>query len=114
MDETLIKVKEVNLNNNCPECYGKGGLMITFKQKVIENQFYKSITSDISHDIHCNTCHNTIYPEQWTDEIERIVEYQQKSFKPMESSTYIKKTSWIIISSVFIMLLVIGLLVAFV
>jgi hypothetical protein len=95
MDENLITVKEVSLNNNCPECYGKGGLMLTFKQKVIENQFYKSITSEIQEDIHCSKCNNIIYPEQWTADIDRIVEYQQKAFKPMATSTYIKKTSWV-------------------
>ena len=114
MDEKLITVKEVTLNNNCPECYGKGGLILTFKQKVIENQFYKSITAEIKDGIHCNKCNNIIYPERWTDDIERIVEYHQKAFSPMASSTYIKKASWIIIASVFIIALGIGLLVAFI
>lgn len=114
MHENLITVKEVTLNNNCPECYGKGGLMLTFKQKVIENQLYKSITAEIKEGIHCNKCHNIIYPERWTDDIERIVEYQQKAFKPMATSTYIKKTSWIIIASVFLIVLAIALLVAFI
>ncbi|MGE5944900.1 MAG: hypothetical protein ACM31G_11235 [Flavobacteriales bacterium] len=112
MDENLITVKEVILHNNCPECYGKGSLLLIFKQKVIESQFYKSITSDIIHEIQCKTCLNAIYPVQWTDEIERIVEYHQKAFTPMTTSTYIKKTSWIIITSVFLIALVIFLLVA--
>ncbi|WP_111308501.1 hypothetical protein [Confluentibacter sediminis] len=111
MDENLITVKEVSLNNNCPECYGKEGLILTFKQKVIQNQFYKSITLDITHSIHCKTCNNAIYPVQWTDDIERIVEYQQKSFTPMTPSTYIKKTSWIIIASVSLIAITIILLV---
>ncbi|WP_100610223.1 hypothetical protein [Confluentibacter lentus] len=112
MLENLITVKEVTLNNNCPECYGKGGLMLTFKQKIIENQFYKSITVEIKEGIHCNKCNNIIYPERWTDEIERIVEYHQKAFTPMTTSTYIKKTSWIIIASILLIALVIFLLVA--
>ncbi|WP_100614060.1 hypothetical protein [Confluentibacter citreus] len=111
MHENLITVKEVSLNNNCPECYGKGGLMLTFKQKVIENQLYKSITSEIEEDIHCNKCNNIIYPERWTDDIERIVEYQQKAFTPMSASTYVKKMSWIIITLAFIIVLAIVLLV---
>ncbi|PKQ44657.1 hypothetical protein [Confluentibacter flavum] len=114
MDETLITVKEVALNNNCPECYGRGGLILTFKQKVIENQLYKSITSEIKESIHCKTCNNIVYPEQWTDDIDRIVEYQQKAFKALASSTYIKKTSWIIIALVSIVILGTILLVAFV
>ena len=99
MAEILVIVKEVVLNNNCPVCYAKGSLLITFKQKVIETKFYKSITSEISHDINCKTCESTIYPVQWTNDIERVVDYQKKAFKPMSSSTYIKKTSWIIVTS---------------
>jgi uncharacterized protein with PIN domain len=114
MDENLITVKEVALNNNCPECYGKGGLILTFKQKVIENQWYKSITSEIKELIYCNKCNHIIYPEQWTDDIDRIVEYQQKAFSPMATSTYIKKVSWIIIASIFIIALGIGFLLAFI
>ncbi len=111
MDENFITVKDVSLNNNCPECYGKDGLILTFKQKVIENQFYRSITPDMTLNIHCKTCNNTIYPVQWTDDIERIVEYQQKSFTPMASSTYIKKTSWIIITCLSLIAIAIILLV---
>lgn len=112
MDENLITVKEVALNNNCPECYGKEGLILTFKQKVIENKLYKSITPEIIQGIHCSTCNHIIYPERWTDDIERIVEYQQKSFSPMTASTYIKKKSWIIIASVSIIALAIVVLIA--
>lgn len=112
MDKNLITVKEVILHNNCPECYGKGGLILIFKQKVAETQFYKSITAEITNNIECKVCHNTIYPERWTDDIERIVEYHQKAFKPMATSTYIKKTSWIIIGSVIIVALIITLLLA--
>lgn len=111
MDENLITIKEVILPNNCPECYGQGGLVLIFKQKVTETQFYKSITSDILHEIECKTCHNPIYPVQWTDDMERVVEYQQKAFTPMATSTYIKKTSWIIIAAIFVIGVAIGLLI---
>jgi hypothetical protein len=111
MDEHLITVKEMPLNNNCPECYGKDGLLITFKQKVIETKLYKSITSDIQLEIKCTTCHTTIYPVQWTDEIERVVKYQRKAFTPMATSTYIKKPSWIIIASTVILIAAILILV---
>ena len=105
MGESHIKVKEVTLNNNCPECYGKGGLILTFRQKVKETKFYKSITSEIKQDIYCKTCNSIIYPVQWTDDIEPVVEYQQKAFKPMASSTYIKKTSWIVIIAIALLIL---------
>jgi hypothetical protein len=112
MDKNYTTVKEVILHNNCPECYSKGSLLLIFKQKIKETQFYKSITSEISHEIQCKTCLNPIYPVQWTDDIERMVEYQQKAFTPMVTSTYIKKTSWIIIASIFIIGFGIGLAIA--
>ncbi len=56
------------------------GLELTFKQKVIESKFYKSITftSQIKHETFCKTCNTDIYPVQWTDDIERVFEYQKK------------------------------------
>lgn len=113
MDENLITIKEVIMPNNCPECYGKGGLALIFKQKITETQFYKSITAEILHEIECKTCQSTIYPVQWTDDMERVVEYQQKAFTPLASSTYIKKTSWIIMASIAIIALIIASLVVF-
>ena len=112
MAENLVKVKEVTLNNNCPVCYAKGSLLITFMQKVIETKFHKSITQEIKHDINCKTCNSIIYPVQWTDDIERVVDYQKKAFKPMATSTYIKKTAWIVIA--FIALIAIAISTAIV
>lgn len=100
MTEKQIPIKEVRLNNNCPVCYSKKGLILTFKQTIVENSFYKSITSDITNSIECDTCHTTIYPVQWTDEIERVFEYHQKTVVPKKTSTYLKKKSWIIIVTV--------------
>ena len=111
MSEKLIDVKEVTLNNNCPECYSKNGLHLTFKQKVKETKFYKSITSEISHEITCETCNSVIYPEQWTDDIDRVFEYQKKAFTPKSKSTYLKKTSWIATSTFFVLIALVLFLV---
>ncbi|WP_298494299.1 hypothetical protein [uncultured Algibacter sp.] len=111
MGEKLIIVKDVALKNNCPECFSKDGLRLRFKQKIKETKFYKSITSEISYEITCSTCSNIIYPVQWTDDIDRVFEYQKKTFTPKKASTYIKKTSWIIIvSSLIIISLILFLL----
>jgi hypothetical protein len=114
MHENLITVKEVSLNNNCPECYSKEGLILIFKQKVKETSFYKAITSEIKNDIQCKKCNSNIYPERWTEDIERIVAYHKKAFTPMATSTYLKKMSWIIGVSFLIIALIIILLVAFI
>ena len=97
MSEKLIDVKEVALKNNCPECYSKNGLRLMFKQKIVETKFRKSITSEINHEIECKTCNSIIYPVQWTDDIDRVFEYQKKAFVPRKSSTFLKKASWIAI-----------------
>jgi hypothetical protein len=97
MEEKFLTIKKVHLNNNCPECYSIGGLMLTFKQKFIETKFYKSISSEIKYEIACKTCENSIYPVQWTDDIDRVFEYKKKAFVPKPKSTVLKKISWIII-----------------
>jgi len=111
MAEKLIDVKAVTLNNNCPECYSKNGLQLTFKQKIKETKFYKSITSEISHEITCKTCNSLIYPVQWTDDIDRVFEYQKKAFTPKNKSTYLKKASWIVIATIVVLVALILFLV---
>lgn len=100
--EELKPIKKVALKNNCPECFSTDGLQLTFKQKFIETSFYKSISSEISHEIYCNTCESIIYPERWTYDIERVFEYQQKAFTPKPASKYFKKIFWIIVISALI------------
>lgn len=107
MSEKLITIKEVALNNNCPECYSKNGMKLTFHQKFIETKFYKSITSEISHNIECKTCNTKIYPVQWTEDIERVFEYQKKSFAPKKSSKYFKKAFWVGIAFILLITIII-------
>lgn len=72
-------------------------MRLKFKQKFIENTFYKSITSEIDYEITCKTCNSRIYPVQWTDDIERVFEYQKKAFIPKQTSTYLKKATWLVL-----------------
>ena len=97
MPHNLLKIKEVNLKNNCPICYSTDGLYLTFKQKVVDTKFYKSITSKINNELACKNCNSIVYPEQWTDDIDRVVDYQNKAFTPKKTSTSLKKLSWIVI-----------------
>ncbi|ALJ05840.1 hypothetical protein APS56_12185 [Pseudalgibacter alginicilyticus] len=98
MKEKFINIKKVSLNNNCPECYSKDGLQLTFKQKFIETPFYKSMTNEISQKLKCNICHSIIYPERWTDDIEGVFEYQKKAFEPKKKIFRLKKLAWFLIS----------------
>jgi len=96
MNDRFITVKEVDLNNNCPECYTKEGLQLSFKQKFIENKFYKSITKEVIEELVCNKCNTTIYPVRWTDDIERVNDYQKKAFTPKASSLKLKPLAWVL------------------
>ncbi|MDO5972193.1 hypothetical protein Q4Q35_20535 [Flavivirga aquimarina] len=102
MSKKLVTIKEVVLKNNCPECYNNEGLRLIFMQKMIDTKFYQSMTSQISHEINCKTCDTVIYPVKWTDDIERVFEYQKKAFVPQKASTYLKKMSWVFIISTII------------
>ncbi|TWO31366.1 hypothetical protein E1J38_013935 [Seonamhaeicola sediminis] len=106
MKESFVILKQVSLKNNCPECYNNNGLQLSFHQKIVETKFYKSITSNVNHSLKCLVCNTTIYPVQWTDDIERVFEYQQKTIEPKKTSKYLKKASWVAIL-LFILLMVI-------
>lgn len=92
----FLTIKTVALKNNCPECYSTTGLHLTFKQAFVENLFYKSITDNVRCEIACKTCSTHIYPERWTDDIERVVAYQQKAFTLKPSSKRYKPLFWLI------------------
>lgn len=103
MKEEFLTINKFSLNNNCPECYSQDGLLLVFKQKVKENKLYRAITPEITHNINCKTCNTTIYPVQWTDDIERVFNYHQKAITPKKTTTKYKRTFWLIIISVFIL-----------
>ena len=104
MTENYVTVKDVSLNNNCPECFSKDGLRLVFKQRIVETTFYKSITKDFKKELTCNTCNNIIYPVNWTDDIERVLEYQEKAFTLKKASTYFKTPFWIAVSLISILI----------
>ena len=97
--EKLITIKEVSLNNNCPECYSNSGLQLTFKQKFKETSFYKTVTSETTEEIECKTCDTMIYPISWTNDIERVFNYHQRAFVAKKASVKLKKLAWILIGS---------------
>ncbi len=110
MNEKLITIKEVALKNNCPECYSTKGLTLTFRQKFKETALYKSITKDIIEELVCTKCETTIYPVSWTDDIERVYNYQKKAIEPKKVSIKLKRTAWVIIIAINV--LIIGIVLA--
>lgn len=111
----FFTLKEVPLNNNCPECYSNQGLTLTFKQRFVENAFYKAIHSDRIEQMHCKTCHTDIFPIRWTDSIEQVVLYQRRAIQSKPKSLKLKKRAWIMIAialalSAIILLLAMGII----
>lgn len=97
MEDRFFTLREVGLNNNCPECYSRNGLQLTFKQRFVENSFYKAISKETTHSLFCNVCHTTIFPVRWDDDIDRVFEYQQRASPPKARSFKLKALSWVII-----------------
>lgn len=81
--ESLTPIKKAMLTNNCPECFN-GKLTLTFYQKISEGILFKKLHSTIISKIVCNTCKSIIYPVKWTEDIERVVEYYQKTLMPIK------------------------------
>ncbi len=109
MNPKYFTLKEVRLSNNCPECYSNQGLKLTFKQRFVENRFYKSITDQIINQLYCMTCDSPIFSGRWTREIEQVIDYQKRAVKPRGKSTKLKTFTWVLV--VFgLVFLVIGIL----
>ncbi|WP_372757598.1 hypothetical protein [Mariniflexile sp.] len=103
MIEKFIFIKKVDLNNNCPNCYCNDGLKLTCNQKIKETIFYKAVTAEMNFELACNNCKSNIYPVDWSDEIERVFEYHNKSCKPLKPSTQLKQASWLAIIAISIL-----------
>ncbi|WP_298900734.1 hypothetical protein [uncultured Psychroserpens sp.] len=109
--QQYFTLKEVQLNNNCPECYSNEGLQLTFKQRFVENAFYKAITGETIHEMYCNTCNTNIFPVRWTNDIEQVVAYQERAIKAKPQSTKLKKLAWILIIADALLILIVVLFV---
>lgn len=97
MHKSYVTIKQVDLKNNCPECYSNSGLQLTFKQEFLETTLHKTLTQKISHSLYCNTCETQIFPVQWTDDIERVYDYQLKAFTPKKNYLKLKPLALILI-----------------
>ena len=107
MHEKLVTIKTVALNNNCPECYNKEGLELTFKQKYKETPFIKSMTKEVVTELSCKNCETIIYPARWDNDIDRVVDYHKKAFKPKPSNYKLKRLSWILLICIDLIILII-------
>lgn len=95
MSDTKHILHNAKLNNNCPECYGSNGLEISFVQQEIENRFYSKASKHITPTLYCNNCKTIIYPVNWTDDIERVYQYQKKQVVTNSTQFKLKPISYI-------------------
>ncbi|WP_299120555.1 hypothetical protein [uncultured Winogradskyella sp.] len=102
----FFTLKEARLSNNCPECYSNDSLEVVFKQKFIENTFYKAITAETVNELHCLNCDTQIFPIRWTDDIESVVDYQKRALQPKPKSIKLKPISWILIITILVLIIV--------
>ncbi|MCX2718256.1 hypothetical protein [Lentiprolixibacter aurantiacus] len=91
-----VVIKEAEINNNCPECFNQD-MQLTFFQKHRVSRWYYQITAEVTHQMVCNTCHSTIYPVKWTDDIERTFEYYQKMVTPEKKGLKLSRLSFLLI-----------------
>ncbi len=75
--EKQLIIKEADITNNCPECFNQE-LSLTFYQKHTFNPLFHRTTGEVTHEIKCKTCNSTIYPVNWTEDIERVFDYYNK------------------------------------
>lgn len=109
MIDKYFTVKEVSLNNHCPECYSTEGLQLTFRQKFVENTFYRAISKEIKHSMTCHTCNTEIFPIRWSDDLERVFEYQERAFIPKSATFKLKKMTWILITVVIVIVILLNI-----
>ena len=86
MKIAYIFLKEAGLRTNCPECYAKDGLLLSFHQKKMASKFYNRITDKIEERLECQLCESRVYPGRWTDDIDRMYEYHLKTITPQKTT----------------------------
>jgi len=94
MKKTIHQLHEAKVNNNCPECFSTEGLKFTFSQEEVENKFYSKANKDITGTLECENCNQSIYPVTWTEDIERVHNYQKKLAKPKSTGVKLKPLAY--------------------
>lgn len=85
------------LKNNCPTCFGTDGLEINFTQQENENLLFKKPATEIDHTLFCHTCKNAIYPINWTEDIERVFDYNKKIAETNKQYLKVKPLFYILV-----------------
>ena len=85
------------IKNNCPTCFGTDGLEFTFIQEEKETPFFKKPAIEIENKLYCKTCKNDIYPVDWTEDIERVFDYNKKIAETNKQYLKVKPLFYILV-----------------
>ncbi|MBZ0327590.1 MAG: hypothetical protein K8F54_08315 [Altibacter sp.] len=111
MQITKHNLHTAQLTNNCPTCFANQGLEFTFSQEETETKYYTKAGSRIFESLYCHSCNNTIYPVNWTDDIERVYQYNKKLVNPKNTTIRLKTSAYLLLL-LFVVLVATGLLLA--
>lgn len=111
MGEKTNILHTARLKNNCPTCFQTDGLEFTFSQTEKENAFVHKPNPKIEESLYCHNCRNNIYPVNWTEDIERVYDYNKKLAETNKQYLTIKPLVYILI--VLAIVIVAGLLYIF-
>lgn len=84
--------------NNCPTCFGTDGLEFTFTQSEKDTPLFKKPAKLIEEKLYCHTCKTDIYPVNWTEDIERVHEYNKKIAETNKHYLKVKPLFYILIT----------------
>lgn len=85
------------INNNCPTCFGADGLEFTFTQVEKESPFFRKPATLIDEKLYCHTCKTDIYPVNWTEDIERVYDYNKKIAETHKHYLKVKSLFYILV-----------------
>lgn len=97
MIEHTNTLHTARLKNNCPTCFGTDGLEITFTQNEEENALFHKPNQKVEETLHCHNCKSTIYPVNWTEDIERVYDYNKKIAETNRQYLKVKPLFYILI-----------------
>lgn len=114
MSKKTHSLHTARLHNNCPTCFGTDGLEFKFIQEEKETQFFHRPEKQIDEKLYCHKCKNQIHPVNWTEDIERVYDYNRKIAETNKQYLQVKPLFYILIVGAIILVAVgIYFLIAF-
>lgn len=75
----------------------EGRLGVYFSQTKTDHPLYTKANKEIEEVLFCYHCQHTIYPINWTEDIERVYEYHKKLATPKNSGIKLKPLAYMLI-----------------